>query len=96
MDSDADGNRLPVGYSVSLRSGFKNRHATADRAAGRPEDDVEAIALGPDLRSCKLLDRAPNERAIRSQELRRRVVAVRLDKVAVIAQVGEQEAVRLR
>ncbi len=66
----------------------------ASTAAGGREDDVEAVALGPDLGSRMACDDRPNEFAVGRQQLGRGMVAVTLDERGVPAQVAATEAMR--
>ena len=69
-----------------------DREAAADRGAHRAEDDVEAVALGPDLGSRGRGDGGAHEDPVAFKEGCPGAVPVSLDVARVVAQVGEQEA----
>ena len=87
MDANADPDLL-----VGRVCGRRDREAAPDRAAHGVEDDVEAVALGLDLRAAELPDRLPGERAVLRQKLRSGRRAALLYEVGVTAEIREEEA----
>ena len=96
MDPHPDVHRM--GRIALGRGGgsLKDRQAALDGSRGRREDDVEAVALGPDLGPAEALHDRAHERPIGREQLDGSHVAARLDEAGVPAQIREQEAVRGR
>ena len=78
------------------RGGIPDGDGRLDGLAHRVEDDVEAVALGPDLGPVECRDLASNELAIAAEELGRCLVAVALSECRVPAQISEEKSARLR
>ena len=91
VDPDPDADRALRG--ARRPGGVDDREPGLDRRRGGGEDDVDAVALGADLRALLRGDRVADERAVRREQLRRGVVAVRVDEGGIAAQVAEEEAV---
>ena len=88
MNADTDPDRL-VGCGPGVA---RDRQAATDGAAHGVEDDVEAVALGLDLRAAESPDRLPGERAVPRQKRRCRRGAMLLHEVGVAPEIREQEA----
>jgi hypothetical protein len=88
MDPDTDADRLVLRGLC----GCSDREAAPDCAAHGVEDDVEAVALGLDLRAPESPDRVPGKSAVPRQKLRCRCGAVPLHEVRVTPEIREQEA----
>jgi len=88
MDSDTDADRLVLRGLC----GCSDREAAPDCAAHGVEDDVEAVALGLDLRTAEPPDLISGESPIPCQELRSRRGATAFHEVGVAPEVREQEA----
>ena len=96
VDPDADLDRRATRLAGLVLRGAHDRQPALDGAARRGEHDVEAVALGLDLRAAELGDLAPDETPVPVEEGGRGGVAVRLHELRVVAQVGEQEPVGTR
>ena len=88
VNADTDGDRL---LRCSPGVGDDRKPAT-DGAADGVEDDVEAVALGLDLRAAEASDRLPGERAVPRQQLSGRSGTTLLHEGGVAPEVREQEA----
>ncbi len=83
-----------IGTSAAALAAARDRKAAADRAAHRIEDDVEAVALGLDLRAVELGYQTSDKRAISLEEPSSGGGAVVLDEFGVAPQVGEEKPAR--
>jgi hypothetical protein len=92
VDADPDADRATV--RPGCRGAIEDREPALHGAAGRGEDDVEAVAFGLDLGAAEAADDVADERPVRLEERRCRLIAVGLDVSRVVAEVGEQESVR--
>ena len=96
VDADADLDGRPIRLAGVVVRRAHDRQPALDGAARRGEHDVEAVALGLDLRAAELGDLAPDDAPVPVEEGGRGRVAVRLHEPRVVAQVGEQEPVGSR
>jgi hypothetical protein len=89
VDADADADLLVRSSSLGLGD---DREAAPDGTADGVEDDVEAVALGLDLRAAESPDSLPDERAVPGQKLRGGCGTTLLHEGRVAPEVREQEA----
>jgi hypothetical protein len=94
VDPDPDAHRT-LGGAGGCR-GIDDPEAGLHRRRRGGEHHVDAVALGADLGARVRGDGLADERAVRREEVRGRVVAVRVDEGGIPAQVAEEEPVRPR